>query len=110
VSGQPGLGPVGRLGRYAATHFRQVLGAWVLVALVLGFFAPRVEKALSGAGWEATGSQSVQARKVIQRNFHGLSSSALQVVVHSDTKTIGSPAFAAAISGSPDVSVGISPR
>ncbi len=65
---------------------------------MLGFFAPRVEKALSGAGWEATGSQSVQARKVIQRNFHGLSSSALQVVVHSDTKTIGSPAFAAAIS------------
>ena len=65
---------------------------------MLGFFAPRVEKALSEAGWEATGSQSVQARKVIQRNFHGLSSSALQVVVHSDTKTIGSPAFAAAIS------------
>ena len=26
------------------------------------FFAPRVETALSGAGWEATGSESVQAR------------------------------------------------
>jgi putative drug exporter of the RND superfamily len=98
MSGQTALGPVGRVGRYTATHFRQVLAAWVLVVLVLGFFAPRVEKALSGAGWEATGSQSVQARQVIQRDFHGLSSSALQVVVHSSTKTIHSPAFAAVIS------------
>ena len=45
------LGPLGRLGRYTATHFRVVLGAWLIVALVLGFFAPRVEQALSsGAG------------------------------------------------------------
>ena len=98
MSGQTALGPVGRVGRYTATHFRQVVAAWVLVALVLGFLAPRVEKALSGAGWEATGSQSVQARQVIKRDFHGLSSSALQVVVHSNTKTIHSPAFAAVIS------------
>ena len=63
MSGRTALGPVGRVGRYTATHFRQVLAAWVLVALVLGFFAPRVEKALSGAGWEATGSsQSKRAR------------------------------------------------
>ena len=41
---------------------------------VLGFFAPRVETALSGAGWETTGSQSVQARQLIDRNFRGLSS------------------------------------
>jgi RND superfamily putative drug exporter len=98
MNGQAALGPVGRLGCYTATHFRQVLAAWVLVALFLGFFAPRVEKALSGAGWEATGSQSVRARQLIQRDFHGLSSSALQVVVYSNTKTIHSPAFEAAIS------------
>ena len=72
MNGQVALGPVGRLGRYTASHFRQVLAAWVLVALFLGFFAPRVEKALSGAGWEATGSQSVRARQLIQRDFHGL--------------------------------------
>ncbi len=68
------VGPIGRLGRYTATHFRVVLIAWLLVAVVLGFFAPRVETALSGAGWETTGSQSVQARQLIDRNFHGLSS------------------------------------
>jgi len=91
------FGPIGRLGHYMATHFRVVVSAWIVVALVLGFFAPKVEKALSGAGWEATGSQSVAARKAIDQNFGGLSSSALMVVVHSNTRTVTDPAFKAAI-------------
>ncbi|QEC48245.1 MMPL family transporter [Baekduia soli] len=86
-------GPIGRLGRYTATHFRTVALGWLLVAVVLGFFAPKVEKALSGAGWEATGSESVAARKAIDQNFQGLSSSALMVVVHSPTQTTKDPAF-----------------
>src|SRR5262249_25637841 len=91
------VGPIGRLGRYTATHFRTVLVAWVLVALVLGFFAPHVEKALSGAGWEASGSQSAQARKLMERDFHGLDSYGLMTVVYSPTQTVKAPAFGAAI-------------
>ena len=56
------VGPVGRLGAWTADHFRAVLVAWIVVAVGLGVLAPRVETALSGAGWEASGSQSVQAR------------------------------------------------
>jgi len=89
------VGPIGRLGRYTATHFRTVLVGWLLVAAVLGFFAPRVESALSGAGWEASGSQSVQARKLIERDFAGLGSYGLLTVVHSPTETVNSPAFQA---------------
>jgi putative drug exporter of the RND superfamily len=87
------LGPIGRLGRYTATHFRVVLIAWLLIAVVLGFFAPRVETALSGAGWETTGSQSVQARQLIDKNFKGLSSYGLMTVVYSPTQTATDPAF-----------------
>jgi RND superfamily putative drug exporter len=87
------LGPIGRLGRYTATHFRRVLVGWLLVAVVLGFFAPRVESALSGAGWEASGSQSAQARKLIERDFAGLGSYGLMTVVYSPTKTVGSAEF-----------------
>jgi RND superfamily putative drug exporter len=90
-------GPIGRLGRYTATHFRVVAIAWLLVAVGLGFLAPKVEKALSGAGWESTGSESVAARKAIDKNFQGLSSSALMVVVHSNDKTVSDPAFAKAV-------------
>ena len=87
------VGAIGRLGRYTATHFRVVLVGWLLVALVLGFFAPKVETALSGAGWETTASQSVQARQLIDKNFHGLSSYALMTVIYSPTRTINDPAF-----------------
>ena len=93
------LGPIGRLGRYTATHFRVVLAGWVLVALALGCFAPRVENALSGAGWETTGSQSVQARDLIDRNFDGLSSYGLMTVVSSPTKTVGDRTFRSVVAG-----------
>ena len=68
------MGSIGRLGRWAATHFRAVVAAWVVIAVGLGVFAPRAEKALSGAGWEATGSESVHARQVIDSSFNGLGS------------------------------------
>jgi RND superfamily putative drug exporter len=93
-------GPLGRLGRYTATHFKLVVIAWVVVAVAFGIFAPRVETALSGAGWEATGSESVAAREAIDKNFDGLSSSALMVVVHSNQETIKDPAFKAAVAKS----------
>ncbi|MHB1810339.1 MAG: MMPL family transporter, partial [Solirubrobacteraceae bacterium] len=91
------IGPIGQLGRWMATHFRTVLAAWLIVAIALGFFAPRVEKALSGAGWEASGSQSAQARKLIERDFAGLGSYALMVVVHSPSETASDPHFAAVV-------------
>jgi putative drug exporter of the RND superfamily len=87
------VGPIGRLGWYTATHFRLVLAGWLILAVGLGFFAPRVETALSGAGWETTGSQSVQAHQLIDRNFQGLSSYALMTVVYSPTRTVSDPAF-----------------
>ncbi|HET9116091.1 MAG TPA: MMPL family transporter [Gaiellaceae bacterium] len=91
------VGPIGRLGRFAADHVRAVSIAWALVAVALAVFAPKVETALSGAGWQANGSQSVQARTLIQKNFGGLSSSAPIVVVHSPTLTASSSAFRATV-------------
>ena len=73
--------PFARLGRWAATHFRRVLIAWLLVVLVFGIFAVRVESALAGAGWQASNSQSVAARAIIEKNFSGLGATGLQVVI-----------------------------
>jgi len=91
------VGPIGRLGRYTATHVRAVMVGWALVAVTLGFFAPRVETALSGAGWEASGSQSAQVRKLVERDFAGLGSYGLVTVVYSPTQTVASPTFRTAI-------------
>ncbi len=91
------VGPVGRLGRWTATHFRAVALVWVAIAIAMAVFAPRVEQALSGAGWHATGSESVAARNVVDSQFGGLSSSALMVVVSSDSLTANDPAFNAVV-------------
>jgi RND superfamily putative drug exporter len=91
------VGPLGRLGGWTARNARAVFVGWALLAIALGVFAPRVEHALSGAGWEAAGSESVQVREVVDREFAGLSSSALMVVVHSPEHRLGSPAFDATV-------------
>jgi RND superfamily putative drug exporter len=69
-----------------------VLVVWIVVVGVFGAFAPQVSSALSGAGWQDSGSQSVQARELIGKEFAGLNSSALQVVVVSkDGPIAGNP-------------------
>ena len=87
------LGPIGRLGHFAATHRRAVFLTWALVAIGLGVLAPRVETALSGAGWQANGSESVKVREQLDANFGGPGAYALQVAVHSPELTVSDPAF-----------------
>ena len=74
-------GVFARLGHWTATHLRLVLLSWLVILVVFGVFAPQVEGALAGAGWQDSSSQSVQARDIIQRDFSGLGAAALQVVV-----------------------------
>jgi RND superfamily putative drug exporter len=110
-------GPIGRLGRWTATHVRAVAIAWAIVAVALGFLAPRADHALSGAGWEATGSESVAARNAIEAEFGGLSSSALLVVVSSDRLSVDDARFAAVVTaaekrlaGEEDIASIVSPQ
>ena len=69
--------------RLVAAHARTTTVVWLLLIVGLGFFAPRVEAALSGAGWQADGSESVAAREPAVDHFGGNASPAIQVVVHS---------------------------
>jgi len=87
-------GPLGRLGRWAATHRRAVFTAWAVLVVGLGVFAPKVEHALSGAGWQASGSESVEVRDLVQREFGGRNSTGLMVALHGETETVSSPGFA----------------
>ena len=84
------FGPLGRLGVWTSAHARTVFVVWALVVISLGAFAPKVEHALAGAGWEAAGSESVSARDVAQHDFAGMSSASLQVVVNAKGGTVES--------------------
>ncbi|MGH3142449.1 MAG: MMPL family transporter, partial [Gaiellales bacterium] len=91
------VGPIGRLGRWTATHVRAVVLAWVVIAVGFGALAPRAEHALSGAGWEAAGSESVAARNLLDEQFGGISSYGLTAIVHSERVSADDPVFMAAI-------------
>ena len=87
-------GPLARLGRWTATHFGAVVLVWLVVVGTFGVFAVRVEHALAGAGWQDSTSHSIRARDVVQRDFAGLGSTALQVVVVDHNAPIASSAVA----------------
>lgn len=87
-------GPLGTTGRLMASNRLAVIAVWVLVAIGLGVFAPRLEHALSGAMWEVEGSDSLAARQAIEREFGGLSSQSAVIVLQSETLTYQDPAFA----------------
>ncbi len=80
---EPRPGPLGRLGVWVTDHAALTTAVWLLVIIGLGAFAPKVESELSGAGWQADGSESVAARELAQAHFGGNTSTAIQVVVHS---------------------------
>ncbi|MEQ6903358.1 MMPL family transporter [Nocardioides sp. YIM 152588] len=82
-STKAGPGPLGRLGVWVTEHRKLVTIVWVAIVIGLGIFAPAVEKNLSGAGWQADGSESVAVRELAEEHFGGNASHAIQVVVHS---------------------------
>ncbi len=97
------VGPIGRLGRWAASHTRAVFVIWAVLIVGLGALAPRAEHALSGAGWEDSGSQSVSARELIRQNFAGQASTGLMAVVHSNDLTADASAFRSAVRRAADI-------
>jgi RND superfamily putative drug exporter len=107
-SASRGPGLLGRLGVWAARHAKTVFVGWLLLVVALGAFAPKVTTALSGAGWQAQGSDSVKARAVAQQHFGGSASSALQIVVRSD-KPVSDPAVQHVIAAA-EKTVGADPR
>ncbi len=84
-------GVLGRMGASMAGNAKWVIGVWLIVLVALGAAAPSVFSSLAGAGWQANGSESVQVRELAQEHFGGNSSAAVQVVVHSDDRTVDSP-------------------
>ncbi|MBS1847200.1 MAG: MMPL family transporter [Actinobacteria bacterium] len=83
-------GPLGRLGLWVTGHRKLVAAVWILIVVGFGVFAPSVESSLSGAGWQANGSDSVKVRELARAHFGGNAASAIQVVVHAEHGSVNS--------------------
>ncbi|UTI63940.1 MMPL family transporter [Paraconexibacter antarcticus] len=89
-------GPLARVAYWASGHGRRVAVGWLVLIVGLGVFLPKLEGALSGAGMEHTGSESVHARELIQAANPLFASSALSVVMHGARPYGEDPQFRAA--------------
>jgi RND superfamily putative drug exporter len=88
---------LGRLGAWAADHRRRIVIVWAAAVLGLGALAPFADRVLSGAGWEATGSESAEAREAIESSFPGHGTYALAVVVAGERGAIDDRAMRATL-------------
>ncbi len=89
-----------RLARFSATHRRSVMLVWLVATLLAAPLALTLTGALSGAGWEAQGSTSVEVRDEIRTDFPQLGAEAAVVVVHQDSAITEDPdAVAGVVAG-----------
>ena len=69
-----------RLARWSARHRRGVMATWLVATLLAAPLALTLTHALSGAGWEAQGSVSVEVRDELRSDFPELGAEAAVVV------------------------------
>lgn len=104
LSESPRDGVLSRVGRFAARRPRRVLAVWALVVLIAGPLALTLTSALSGAGWEAQGSDAQQVRDELRADFPQLGAEAAIVAYRQDRPisedSSGVEALVAGLSGS----------
>ena len=62
-------GALARIAHFTVTHRRSVMLVWLVVAFAAAPLALTLTKALSGAGWEAQGSDAQLVRDELRRDF-----------------------------------------
>jgi len=84
-----------RLGGFVHRHRLLVIVAWVVVLVPAVLVAPRAATELRAGGFALDDLESVRARRTLSDEL-GVASSAVVVVLHSETLRAGTPGFEAA--------------
>ena len=81
-----------RLGRLVVRRHRWFLAAWAVVLIVAAPLAPRIVGALRSGGFTLDDLPAARARQLLEQEL-GAPTSAIVVVLHSETLVAGTPAF-----------------
>src|SRR5713226_4954181 len=87
-----GGGMFAGLGRFAVRRRWYVIGAWLVLALVMGTFARGLQARLGQGGFEVPGSDSLTVFNELKTQFHQNLSTAL-VVVRNDGLSLDDRAY-----------------
>lgn len=81
-----------RLAATMATHRRIVIGVWLVIVLAAAPLAVTLTGALSGAGWDAKGTDAEKVRSELRDDFPALGAENPIVVYRQDTPITSDPA------------------
>jgi RND superfamily putative drug exporter len=102
-----------RMARFSGTHPRAVMVVWLVATLAAAPLALTLSGALSGAGWEAQGSTSVEVRDELRRDFPQLGAEAAVVVYRQITPMSQDPGglttMVAELQGAPGAAAVVDP-
>ena len=106
-------GLLGRLARFSVAHRRPMVVVWLLVTLGAAPLALTLTSALSGAGWEAQGSDAQIVRDELRRDFPDAGAESAIVVFRQTDSFQKSPEaltdFVANLSKAPGVAGAVDP-
>ena len=77
-------GPLAAIAHFSVARKKTVMLIWLIVVLAAAPFAITLTKALSGAGWEAQGSEAQIVRDELRKNFPQLGAEAAMIVVQQE--------------------------
>ncbi len=113
VPGPRREGLLARTGRAAARRPRRTLLAWALLIVAAAPLALTLTAALSGAGWEAQGSDAQEVRDELRRDFPQLGAEAAIVAYRQDRPVADDPSglrmLLGALEGSPGTATIVDP-
>jgi RND superfamily putative drug exporter len=93
-------GPLASIAKFSVARKKTVMLIWLVVVLAAAPLAISLTKALSGAGWEAQGSEAQIVRDELRKNFPQLGAEAAMIVVHqNETVSTNSADVAALVKG-----------
>ena len=89
---------LGRLGRSCARHPWRTIGAWVLLAVVLGVGAVNAKG--YSESFTIPGTESQHATDLLKERFPAQAGATAQVVLHSPNGVLTDPTYATAVDAS----------
>lgn len=99
-------GPLANIAKFSVARKKTVIALWLILVFAAAPLAASLTSVLSGAGWDAQGSQATQVRDELRADFPQVGAEAAMIVVQQPIPVMQSPATVAALAKAAETAPG----